>query len=75
MRRIVRKIRTKPREARQRLLFGITFATFFALIGLWIIILDARARQATAVKEVKEGESPFSILGDGIKEAVDTVKK
>jgi|GEM_PF-5405315 hypothetical protein len=73
MRKIVHKLRNRSREARERMLFGITAATFLAMLGVWMIILDARARETQAIKEVKQTDSPFSILGDGIKDAVDTV--
>ncbi len=73
MRRIVHKLRNRSREARERMLFGITAVTFLAMLGVWMIILDARSREQQAIKEVKSGESPFSIVGDGIKDAVNTV--
>lgn len=73
MRKVIHRLRNRSREARERMLFGITAATFLALLGVWMIILDARSREHEAIKEVKSGESPFSIVGEGIKDAVDTV--
>ncbi|MBP6911835.1 MAG: hypothetical protein KBB88_01370 [Candidatus Pacebacteria bacterium] len=74
MRKIIRHIRKKPRDVRQQMLFVVTFFTFAVLVGLWIIISDARSREQEVLKGSKRAESPFSILGDSIRQVVDSIK-
>lgn len=74
MRKIIRHLRKKPRDVRQQMLYGITFFTFVTMIGLWIIVQDARSREKESINKTKSAESPFVIVGDSIRGALDSLK-